>query len=117
MSGSMGKLVVTYKLDTTPKLTAFTYQQDAVEAIRDLEYSAVFHEQGLGKTKIAIDVALYWLEGDSRHRPYRDEEGACTELAAGISRSCPSPAASTQPITQGEFPTPQQPRARCTCAL
>ncbi len=45
----------------TPKLEAFPYQLDAVEAIRDLEYAAVFHEQGLGKTKIAIDVLLYWL--------------------------------------------------------
>ena len=30
-------------------------------AIKDLEYSAIFHEQGLGKTKIAIDLLLYWL--------------------------------------------------------
>ena len=40
----------------------FPYQSEAFVAIRDLEYSAVFHEQGLGKTKIAIDVALHWLE-------------------------------------------------------
>ena len=45
-----------------PKLNAFPYQTDAVEAIKDLEYAAVFHEQGLGKTKIAIDVLLYWLK-------------------------------------------------------
>lgn len=44
------------------KLQAFQYQTDAVEAIRDLPYGAVFHEQGLGKTKIAIDIILYWLE-------------------------------------------------------
>ena len=26
-----------------------------------MEYAAIFHEQGLGKTKIAIDILLYWL--------------------------------------------------------
>ena len=41
---------------------AFAYQTEAVKAIRDREYAAVFHEQGLGKTKIAIDLMLYWLE-------------------------------------------------------
>ena len=40
---------------------AFPYQQDAFEAIKDLEYAAIFHEQGLGKTKIAIDLMSYWL--------------------------------------------------------
>ena len=56
----MGKLRVT-PLNTVPKHRAFVYQEEAVLAIRDLEYAAVFHEQGLGKTKIAIDVLLYWL--------------------------------------------------------
>ncbi len=51
--------------DLTPKHRAFAYQAEAVEAIRDLEYAAVFHEQGLGKTKIAIDVMLYWLEKET----------------------------------------------------
>jgi SNF2 family DNA or RNA helicase len=45
-----------------PKHMAFPYQQQAFESVRDLEYSAIFHEQGLGKTKIAIDLTLYWLE-------------------------------------------------------
>jgi len=40
---------------------AFRFQVEAVEAIKDLEYAAVFHEQGLGKTKIAIDTLLHWL--------------------------------------------------------
>jgi SNF2 family DNA or RNA helicase len=44
------------------KHLAFKYQQDAFEGIRDLEYAAIFHEQGLGKTKIAIDLLLYWLD-------------------------------------------------------
>ncbi|HVT37658.1 MAG TPA: DEAD/DEAH box helicase [Gemmatimonadaceae bacterium] len=43
------------------KHAGFPYQVEAVEAIKDLEYAAVFHEQGLGKTKIAIDLALLWL--------------------------------------------------------
>jgi SNF2 family DNA or RNA helicase len=45
-----------------PMHTAFVYQAEAFEAIKNLDYSAVFHEQGLGKTKIAIDLMLYWLE-------------------------------------------------------
>jgi SNF2 family DNA or RNA helicase len=47
------------------KLTAFDYQSNALEFVRDLEYAAVFHEQGLGKTKIAIDVLLWWLDSKS----------------------------------------------------
>ena len=46
---------------TTPKLDAFLYQIEAVEAIKDRDYAAVFHEQGLGKTKIAVDLLLHWL--------------------------------------------------------
>jgi SNF2 family DNA or RNA helicase len=57
---------VTLILKKEPKLTAkhqaFEYQRVAVESLRDLEYGAIFHEQGLGKTKIAIDLLLYWLE-------------------------------------------------------
>ncbi len=41
---------------------AFAYQLEAVRAIQDAEYGAIFHEQGLGKSKIAIDLMLYWLE-------------------------------------------------------
>ncbi len=48
------------KLD--PRYEAFAYQAEAVRAIRDKEYAAIFHEQGLGKSKIAIDLALYWLD-------------------------------------------------------
>jgi SNF2 family DNA or RNA helicase len=44
------------------KHRAFPYQVEAVEAIKDLEFAAILHEQGLGKTKIAIDLALTWLE-------------------------------------------------------
>ena len=46
------------------KHEAFPYQLDAISAIKDLPYAAIFHEQGLGKTKIAIDLALIWLQTD-----------------------------------------------------
>ncbi len=43
------------------KHEAFPFQVDTLAFVKDLEYSAIFHEQGLGKTKIAIDLALTWL--------------------------------------------------------
>jgi SNF2 family DNA or RNA helicase len=43
------------------KHKSFAYQIETVEAIKHLEYAAIFHEQGLGKTKIAIDLALTWI--------------------------------------------------------
>lgn len=46
------------------KRAAFPHQLDALEAIKDLAYAAVFHEQGLGKTKIGLDLALSWLSRD-----------------------------------------------------
>lgn len=48
-----------------PKHKAFPYQHEAFLALKDLPYAAVFHEQGLGKTKIAIDLLLYWLSSRS----------------------------------------------------
>ena len=51
------------KLDS--KLAAYPYQLDAVRAVKALTYAAIFHEQGLGKTKIATDIALFWLEEDA----------------------------------------------------
>ena len=48
-------------LNLSARHKPFAYQLDAVEAVKDLEYAALFHEQGLGKTKIAVDLALYWL--------------------------------------------------------
>lgn len=51
---------VSYNFDT--KSEAFPYQTQAFMTIKDLDYSAIFHEQGLGKTKIAIDLLLYWLQ-------------------------------------------------------
>lgn len=46
------------------KHKGFVYQVAAVEAVKDLSFSAVFHEQGLGKTKIGVDLALTWLKSD-----------------------------------------------------
>jgi SNF2 family DNA or RNA helicase len=57
---------VSLKLIREPALTAkqsgFAYQLAAVDAIKNLQYSAIFHEQGLGKTKIGVDLALLWLK-------------------------------------------------------
>ncbi|MBL4933211.1 DEAD/DEAH box helicase [Clostridium paridis] len=58
----MRKIVLEYEPSLIAKLNAFSYQKEAFEAVKDLEYSAIFHEQGLGKTKIAIDLLLYWLK-------------------------------------------------------
>lgn len=46
------------------KRSAFSHQVDAFNAIKDLPYAAIFHEQGLGKTKIGLDLALSWLSRD-----------------------------------------------------
>lgn len=54
-------IILQQEPDVSAKKESFPYQREAVEAIKDLEYSGVFHEQGLGKTKIAVDVALHWL--------------------------------------------------------
>ncbi|MER9946217.1 DEAD/DEAH box helicase [Mesorhizobium sp. M0092] len=52
-------------LDLTTHQQAFAYQLQAVEAAKDRPYAAIFHEQGLGKTKIGIDLALEWLRVDA----------------------------------------------------
>ena len=43
---------------------AFPYQREAIDALQNLTYAALFFEQGLGKTKIAIDLTLNWLRAD-----------------------------------------------------
>lgn len=57
-----------FRLRKPPRLVgrhdAYSYQLDAVLAVRELPYAAILHEQGLGKTKIAIDLLLYWLTND-----------------------------------------------------
>jgi SNF2 family DNA or RNA helicase len=47
-----------------PTFQAFNYQADAFHAIKEKEYFGIFHEQGLGKTKIGIDLALHWIKSD-----------------------------------------------------
>jgi SNF2 family DNA or RNA helicase len=61
----MKKIRLINEPKTISKFKPFPYQREAFESIKDLEYAAVFHEQGLGKTKIAIDTLLYWLETSS----------------------------------------------------
>lgn len=58
----MSKIILKHEPVLSSKHQSFPYQHDAVMALRDLEYGAIFHEQGLGKTKIAIDLFLYWLQ-------------------------------------------------------
>lgn len=58
----MSKIVNKTAVNLEAKRKAFPYQSQAFEAVKDLPYSAIFHEQGLGKTKIAVDLLLYWLQ-------------------------------------------------------
>ncbi len=51
-------------VNLVPTHQAFDYQSDAVNAVKDKEYFGIFHEQGLGKTKIAIDLALNWIKSE-----------------------------------------------------
>jgi len=41
---------------------AFDYQTEAVNFLQGRNYGAIFHEQGLGKTKMAIDLFCLWLQ-------------------------------------------------------
>jgi SNF2 family DNA or RNA helicase len=54
-----------FRLRNEPRLEAkkdaFPYQEEAVDFVAQRDSAAIFHEQGLGKTKIAIDVILRWL--------------------------------------------------------
>ncbi|MDA9561518.1 DEAD/DEAH box helicase [Gammaproteobacteria bacterium] len=50
------------KLNLKLSKQAFPFQKEALDVIKNQEYFAIFHEQGLGKTKIAIDLSFYWLE-------------------------------------------------------
>jgi len=61
----MKKIHLKKEPNLSAKYDAFPYQKEAFMAIKDLDYAAVFHEQGLGKTKIAIDLLLYWLDKTS----------------------------------------------------
>ena len=60
----MSRLKKSINLNLNKLTEAFPYQKEAIDAVRDMEYSAIFFEQGLGKTKIAIDLTLDWLTED-----------------------------------------------------
>lgn len=55
----------TADLNLAVRHQGFAYQLQAVEAVKKLPFAALFHEQGLGKTKIGIDLALEWLREDA----------------------------------------------------
>lgn len=58
---NMKKIILENEPNYESKMKSFIYQEQAVEFTQDLEYAAIFHEQGLGKTKIALDISLYWI--------------------------------------------------------
>lgn len=58
----MKRIVSPFSVNYDAKNDAFPYQTQALNTIKDFPYAAIFHEQGLGKTKIAIDLLLYWLQ-------------------------------------------------------
>lgn len=58
---NMKKIILNKEPSYESKLNSFKYQEEAVDFVKDLDYAAIFHEQGLGKTKIALDIALYWI--------------------------------------------------------
>ena len=55
-------LRVTRKPNLKARLNAFPHQLEAFEAAKGLAFAAIFHEQGLGKTKIGLDLVLFWLD-------------------------------------------------------
>ena len=57
----MNRIISNANTNYSTKKDAFPYQAQVFMELKDLEYSAIFLEQGLGKTKIAIDLSLYWL--------------------------------------------------------
>ena len=49
--------------------------------MKGLPYAAIFHEQGLGKTKIGVDLALEWLKSNEVGLdPDRYEKGTNRKL-------------------------------------
>ena len=54
----MRKIISNSYYNYSAQYDAFPYQHEAFLELKDKPYSAIFHEQGLGKTKIAIDLLL-----------------------------------------------------------
>ena len=107
-------MLKTYReADLTPKHQGFVYQVEAFEAVKDLPYSAVFHEQGLGKTKIGVDwfftgcVRTSSIQSSSSQRKVcsrtgSDELAVHTHLKRGFSAKT-SGANSTRSIAPRAF--------------
>ena len=51
-------------LNPTLYFKAKSFQEVTINKVRELNYSALFFEQGLGKTKMAIDVMSHWFKND-----------------------------------------------------
>lgn len=60
----MCALLLKKDVQLNAKHSAFEFQRQAVDFMEGRDYGAIFHEQGLGKTKIAIDIILQWLQED-----------------------------------------------------
>lgn len=58
----MQKIRLKKEPNTLAKYKAYAYQVEAFNALKDMNYGAIFHEQGLGKSKIALDIGLYWIK-------------------------------------------------------
>lgn len=56
--------MIKFNENLNAKFKAFSYQEEAVNFMKNKAYGAIFHEQGLGKTKIAIDLILHWLKNN-----------------------------------------------------
>ena len=61
MQEPQSSIVFAKKEVVAARLLPFAYQLQAVEAVKNMPYAALFHEQGLGKTKIALDLAMQWF--------------------------------------------------------
>ena len=45
-----------------PKFKSLSFQEKAFDFFKNKHFGAIFYEQGLGKTKIAIDLSMFWLQ-------------------------------------------------------
>lgn len=57
----MQKLVLNKEPDYSQKKSTFEFQIKAENFIKNKDYCGIFYEQGLGKTKIALDISLDWF--------------------------------------------------------
>ena len=58
---NMKKIVLDNEPNYESKMKSFIYQSQAVDFAKDLDYAAIFHEQGLGKTKISCFFFFFFL--------------------------------------------------------